>query len=272
MASPLQPTPGLHSRQSHPPFKPTPTCTPHPKSVTYVLEPKVLPMWLTGPPSDHGPRTTDHGPFPSRFPTDDPLRELACTRALDLLAGLLGHLGPAASTFLDAAVGDSTAPTDLHHWAFEPVRDPAVPTTDTRWPRNPIDRFILARLETEGPPSPRPPAPNGPARSPTSPGFRPTPGNWRPSSLPWTPDAEARVVDRLLASPGSWGTLGAALAGRRPLRRHPWLRGQTPERPNAWPTGITSSAPSTTTPPTAGSLRNKFAETNSVRTPPRASW
>ena len=72
-----------------------------------------------------------------------------------LLAGLLG-LGPAASTFLDAAVGDSTAPTDLHHWAFEPVQDPAVPhTTDTRWPRNPIDRFILARLETEGlPPSP----------------------------------------------------------------------------------------------------------------------
>ena len=30
------------------PFKPTPTCTPHPKSVTYVSEPKVLPMYWLG--------------------------------------------------------------------------------------------------------------------------------------------------------------------------------------------------------------------------------
>ena len=40
----LQPTPGLLPPVSSP-FKPTPTCTPHPKSVTYVLEPKVLPMY-----------------------------------------------------------------------------------------------------------------------------------------------------------------------------------------------------------------------------------
>jgi mono/diheme cytochrome c family protein len=37
------------------------------------------------------------------------------------------------------------------HWAFEPITRPAVPAVrDTRWARNPIDRFILARLEKEG--------------------------------------------------------------------------------------------------------------------------
>ena len=37
------------------------------------------------------------------------------------------------------------------HWAFEPVRRPAAPPVrDRDWIRNPIDRFVLARLETEG--------------------------------------------------------------------------------------------------------------------------
>lgn len=37
------------------------------------------------------------------------------------------------------------------HWAFERVERPAVPQTrDDTWPRTPIDRFILARLEAEG--------------------------------------------------------------------------------------------------------------------------
>ncbi len=50
------------------------------------------------------------------------------------------------------------------HWAFERVERPAVPEVkDRAWPRTPIDRFILARLEQErltpnpeatGPPSP----------------------------------------------------------------------------------------------------------------------
>ena len=37
------------------------------------------------------------------------------------------------------------------HWAFEPPRRPALPEVkDTRWPKNEIDYFVLARLETEG--------------------------------------------------------------------------------------------------------------------------
>nr|MBA3440548.1 DUF1553 domain-containing protein [Pyrinomonadaceae bacterium] len=37
------------------------------------------------------------------------------------------------------------------HWAYTTPVSPAVPATkDTKWPRNPIDNFILARLEREG--------------------------------------------------------------------------------------------------------------------------
>lgn len=37
------------------------------------------------------------------------------------------------------------------HWAFQaPVRPPLPAVKSTRWPRNPIDYFILARLEAEG--------------------------------------------------------------------------------------------------------------------------
>ena len=37
------------------------------------------------------------------------------------------------------------------HWAFRPPHRPSEPTVrNTRWARNPIDRFILARLEAEG--------------------------------------------------------------------------------------------------------------------------
>ena len=35
------------------------------------------------------------------------------------------------------------------HWAFQPLREPVVPTVkDTSWPRNHIDRFVLARLDS----------------------------------------------------------------------------------------------------------------------------
>jgi mono/diheme cytochrome c family protein len=37
------------------------------------------------------------------------------------------------------------------HWSFRPVAAPALPTViDGSWPRNGIDRFVLARLEREG--------------------------------------------------------------------------------------------------------------------------
>jgi hypothetical protein len=43
------------------------------------------------------------------------------------------------------------APEARHHWAFQPLRAPIPPVVrDAAWCRNPIDRFILARLEAEG--------------------------------------------------------------------------------------------------------------------------
>src|SRR5437868_2848587 len=37
------------------------------------------------------------------------------------------------------------------HWAYQPPVRPALPAVkNTAWVRNPIDRFILARLEQEG--------------------------------------------------------------------------------------------------------------------------
>ena len=37
------------------------------------------------------------------------------------------------------------------HWAFQPVSDPAPPEVKAKaWPRTPIDRFILAKLEATG--------------------------------------------------------------------------------------------------------------------------
>src|SRR5262249_20076400 len=37
------------------------------------------------------------------------------------------------------------------HWAFQAIRSPKAPTTGDRdWPRNPVDSFVLAKLEEAG--------------------------------------------------------------------------------------------------------------------------
>lgn len=54
---------------------------------------------------------------------------------------------PAAVADYDAIISKS----DREHWAFQPVRTPAIPTVrETAWVRNPIDAFILAKLEAKG--------------------------------------------------------------------------------------------------------------------------
>jgi hypothetical protein len=51
----------------------------------------------------------------------------------------------------DAAI----KPEDRAHWAFQPIKRPAVPSVkDAAWVRNPIDRFILAKLEEKRLPPP----------------------------------------------------------------------------------------------------------------------
>ena len=54
------------------------------------------------------------------------------------------HAGPDARAAAREAAADS-------HWAFQPVRRPDPPAVrDQGWARNPIDRFVLARLKAEG--------------------------------------------------------------------------------------------------------------------------
>ncbi len=67
-------------------------------------------------------------------------------------------LVPAASSILAAEPNDELARYDARikdkdrkHWAFQPVASVKLPTVkDHAWVRNPIDQFILAKLQTKG--------------------------------------------------------------------------------------------------------------------------
>ncbi len=60
---------------------------------------------------------------------------------------LLGAPWPASLT----ETSDKLAETQRRHWAFQPVRDPALPEVkDGKWERTPVDRFILTKLEEAG--------------------------------------------------------------------------------------------------------------------------
>ena len=89
-------------------------------------------------------------------------------------------------------------------WSFQPViRPPLPPVQHTDWPRTPIDRFVLARLETNQL------EPVGPAnrraliRRVTFDliGLPPTPAAVSAFLADSSPVALSRIIDRLLASP-----------------------------------------------------------------------
>src|SRR5262245_33010415 len=90
------------------------------------------------------------------------------------------------------------------HWAFIPPQRPAPPTVNNgRWPRNPIDNFVLARLEHEGL-SPSPEADKVTLLRRVTldlTGLPPTPKEVDAFLADASPDAYERVIDRLLASP-----------------------------------------------------------------------
>jgi mono/diheme cytochrome c family protein len=89
-------------------------------------------------------------------------------------------------------------------WAFQPLARPEPPAVgDAAWPRNPIDRFILARLEGAG----LAPAPEADRRTLIRRltfdlhGLPPSPEVVEAFVADERPDAYERLVDRLLASP-----------------------------------------------------------------------
>ena len=89
------------------------------------------------------------------------------------------------------------------HWAFEPPVRPKVPALkDASWPRNPIDAFVLARLEAEGL-HPSPEASKNTLIRRVSldlTGLPPTPAEVDAFLSDKSPDAYEKVVDRLLSS------------------------------------------------------------------------
>ncbi len=162
----------------------------------------------------------------------------------------------------------------IDHWAFRPVRRPKLPDVkDRAWCRTPIDRFILAKLESQGlRPRPRPTA----ARSSAGCTFDLI-------GLPPTPEeVDAFVARRRPATPTRSWSIGCsprrttASAGRgtgstssttaRRTATTRTSRGPTPGR-----TATTSSAPSTTTSRTAASCRSRSPATCSSPARPTAS-
>ena len=109
-----------------------------------------------------------------------------------------GAVWPASAT-----VAGKTA-NRRNHWAFKPPVRPAVPSVERKkWPRNPIDYFVLARLEKEK----LRPAPEADRitliRRVTLDltGLPPTPDEVDIFLADQAPGAYERLVDRLLASP-----------------------------------------------------------------------
>ncbi|PQO37968.1 PSD1 and planctomycete cytochrome C domain-containing protein [Blastopirellula marina] len=90
------------------------------------------------------------------------------------------------------------------HWSWQPVRRPEIPHVQNEaWAKDPIDNFILAKLEAANL------APNSPAERTTLlrriyfdlTGLPPTPQQVEAFLNDESPDAFAKVVDQLLATP-----------------------------------------------------------------------
>ncbi len=123
------------------------------------------------------------------------------------------------------------------HWAFSKPQLPALPPVkNTAWARNPIDRFILARLEKEGL-APSPPADRYTLLRRVSldiTGLPPTPQTVQAFLADDSPNAYEKVVDELLASPHygeKWARMWLDLARFADSAGY----GSDPLRPNLWP-------------------------------------
>lgn len=100
--------------------------------------------------------------------------------------------------------GNTAQDRAARHWAFQPLRRPGVETTrDPFWLREPIDAFVLARLDREQiPPSPEASASVLVRRLYLDLlGLPPSPHDVTQFATDARPDAWSRLVDRVLASP-----------------------------------------------------------------------
>ncbi len=118
----------------------------------------------------------------------------------------MGAPWPQSKKILAAAAG---APYKISSeqrafWSFQPIKTPATPSVNTaHWAKTALDRFVLARLESQG----IPPAPAADRRTLIRratfdlAGLPPTPQEIEAFEKDKSPQAFEKVVDRLLASP-----------------------------------------------------------------------
>ncbi len=140
---------------------------------------------------------------------------------------------PAASV---TTAGFDLAERREQHWAWRPVDDAAPPdVSDEGWPLNPLDRFVLARIEAAG---------LAPADAASREvfirratfdltGLPPTPAEIEAFAADTTPGAHERLIDRLLDSP----RFGEHWARRwMDLMRYAESHGSEgdPDTPEAW--------------------------------------
>lgn len=132
---------------------------------------------------------------------------VVCLFLIANFATACGDEPPAAQAVVEPAIAES----QRQHWAFRPLTRPAPPAVrDVMWPANPIDQFILAKIEAAGL-APTPPADRvALIRRVTFDltGLPPQPGEVDAFVADRSPDAYGRLLDRLLASPAygeRWG-------------------------------------------------------------------
>jgi hypothetical protein len=110
----------------------------------------------------------------------------------------------AGAVWPDTPASTASAAPKPKHWAFIPPQRPALPEVhNVAWVRNPIDRFVLAKLESESL-KPSPEADRATLLRRLSLdliGLPPTPAELDAFLSDPSPNAYERQVDRLLASP-----------------------------------------------------------------------
>src|SRR6266851_1001188 len=122
------------------------------------------------------------------------------------------------------------------HWAFvKPKKSSLPPVRDKSWPRNPIDYFILSRLENEG----LKPSPEADRllllrrASLDLRGLPPTPAEVEAFAKDQSPNAYEKMIDRFLADPAfgeRWARVWLDLARYADSAGY----GSDPLRPNMW--------------------------------------
>lgn len=126
-------------------------------------------------------------------------------------------------------------------WSFQPMTRPVPPESNSEWPRDSIDQFVLARLEKEGHQPEQDAPPEVLARRIYFDliGLAPTRSELDAFGLAWESDREKAVValvDRLLASPQfgeRWGRHWLDVARYGESNGNDGL-GRNPSFPHAW--------------------------------------